>query len=151
MLYGNEFDEIINLVVTASSTHPSGPIMRHLSIKHVITSVIAILIGVTLAVGALGYYNTQRIVAMLEGVSLRDARQQHMISDLMLRMETNRSQLLQALQHNPSTDFAKMHDHPVSVHFKVIADNTRALEEGRDAFMATLQTPEARALVQKWY
>jgi methyl-accepting chemotaxis protein len=125
--------------------------MRHLSIKHVITSVIAILIGVTLAVGALGYYSTQRIVAMLEGVSLRDARQQHMISDLMLRMETNRSQLLQALQHNPATDFAKMHDHPVAVHFKIIADNTRALEDGRSALLATLQTPEAKALVQKWY
>jgi hypothetical protein len=32
--------------------------MRHLSIKYVITSVIAILIGITLAVGALGYYST---------------------------------------------------------------------------------------------
>jgi hypothetical protein len=125
--------------------------MRHLSIKHVITLVIAILIGVMLALGTLGYSSTQRVVAMLEGVSLRDARQQHMISDLMLRMETNRSQLLQALQHNPSTDFAKMHDHLVAVHFKIIADNTRALEEARDVFATTLQTPEAKALVQKWY
>jgi len=125
--------------------------MKHLSIKHVITSVITVLVVVTLAVGALGYLGTQRIVAMLEGVSLRDARQQHMISDLMLRMETNRSQLLQALQHNPSTDFAKMHDHPLDVHFRAIADNTHTLEQARDAFTASLQTPEAKALVRTWY
>ena len=30
-------------------------------------------------------------------------------------METNRSQVLQALQHNPATAFAKMHDCPVAV------------------------------------
>jgi methyl-accepting chemotaxis protein len=125
--------------------------MRHLSIKYVITSVIAMLIGITLVVGILGYYSTQQAVALLEGVALRDVRQQNMIGNLMLRMETNRSQLLQLLQHNPATDYAKMHDHPVTVHFKLIADNTKVLEETRDALTASLHTPEAKALVQKWY
>ena len=125
--------------------------MNHFSIKYVIMSVVAVLIGVTLAVGALGYTSTQQAVSLLEGVALRDARQQHMIGELMLRMETNRSQLLQALQHNPGTDYAKMHDHPVAVHFQQIAANTRALEQARDAFTASLQTPEAKALVQQWY
>jgi methyl-accepting chemotaxis protein len=125
--------------------------MRHLSIKYLIATVTAVLIGVTLAVGILGYYSTQRAVALLEGVSLRDTRQQGMISNLMLRMETNRSQLLQALQHNPGTDYARMHDHPVDVHFQAIADNTRALEQARDAFDASLQTPEAKERVRTWY
>ncbi|MGJ7917381.1 methyl-accepting chemotaxis protein [Massilia sp. LXY-6] len=125
--------------------------MRHLSIKTLIASVITLLIIITLAVGALGYFMTQHAVALLEGVSLRDARQQAMIANLTLRMETNRSQLLQALQHNPATDYAKMHDHPLSVHFKLIADNTRALEQARDEFTASLRTPQAKELVRQWY
>jgi methyl-accepting chemotaxis protein len=124
--------------------------MRHLSIKYVITSVVAVLIGVSLMVGALGYYSTQQAVELLEGVALRDVRQQNMISNLMLRMETNRSQLLQLLQHNPTTEYAKMHDHPVAVHFKLIADNTRALEQLRDELTASLHTPEGKAMVAKW-
>jgi methyl-accepting chemotaxis protein len=114
-------------------------------------SVVALLIGIVLAVGALGYYNTQSAVALLEGAALRDTRQQNMITNIMLRMETNRSQLLQALQHNPATEYAKLHDHPLTVHFKQIADNTAALEKARDAFDASLHTPAAKALVQKWY
>jgi methyl-accepting chemotaxis protein len=125
--------------------------MKHFSIKHVITCTIAVLFGVTLAVGALGYYATQRAIGLLEGVSLRDAHQQDLIGKLMLRMETNRSQLLQALQHNPGTDYAKMHDHPLDVHFKNIADNSRALEQARAEFDALLDTPEKKALVRTWY
>jgi methyl-accepting chemotaxis protein len=125
--------------------------MRHLSIKTLIASVFSLLILVTLSVGGLGYLMTRHAVDLLEGVSLRDARQQAMIANLTLRMETNRSQLLQALQHNPTTDYAKMHDHPLSVHFKLIADNTHALEQARDEFDASLRTPQAKALVREWY
>jgi len=125
--------------------------MRNLSIKHVITTVVALLIAVILAVGALGYYSTRQAVAMLEENVLRDARQQDMISNLILRMETNRSQLLQALQHNPATDYARMHDHPVSVHFKAIADNTRALVAARERFNASLRTEVVKGLVRQWY
>ena len=114
-------------------------------------SVVALLIGIILAVGALGYYNTQSAVSLLETAALRDTRQQNMITGIMLRMETNRSQLLQALQHNPDTDYAKLHDHPLAVHFKQIADNTVALEKARDQFDASLRTPAAKALVHTWY
>nr|WP_314543491.1 methyl-accepting chemotaxis protein [uncultured Massilia sp.] len=125
--------------------------MRHFSIKHLITSVVALLIVVMLAVGTMGYMATQHAVATLEGAVLRDAHQNAMITNLVLRMETNRSQLLQALQHNPATEYASLHDHPVSVHFQAIADNTRLLEQARDEFSASLQTPEAKALVGTWY
>jgi len=125
--------------------------MRHLSIKTIVTSAVALLIGIVIAVGALGYTNTQTAVSLLEGVALRDARQQATIGNIMLRMETNRSQLLQALQHNPATEYALLHDHPLQVHFQQIAANTRALQQERDDFSASLRTPAARALVEKWY
>ncbi len=125
--------------------------MRHLSIKYLIAAVIAVLIAVVLTVGAMGYFATSKAVDTLETSVLRDARQRAMIGNLMLHMETNRSQLLQALQHNPATEYATMHDHPLSVHYQAIADNTRALERERDEFDASLRTEEVKALVRAWY
>jgi methyl-accepting chemotaxis protein len=125
--------------------------MRHLSIKYVIMAVIGLLIAAILAIGALGYYTTGQAVSSLESAVVRDAHQQAVISNLMLRMETNRSQLLQALQHNPDASYAKMHDHPLSVHFKQIDANTQALQQARDAFNASLRTPQTKALVKEWY
>jgi len=125
--------------------------MRHISIKYIVASVVALLIGTVLAVGALGYANTRTAVSLLEGVSLRDARQQRMTSNIMLHMEINRSQLLQGLQHNPATEYARLHDHPLAVHFKQIADNTATLQKAHDEFSASLQSPAAKALAAQWY
>jgi len=125
--------------------------MRHISIKYIVASVVALLIGTVLAVGALGYANTRTAVSLLEGVSLRDARQQGMTSNIMLHMEINRSQLLQGLQHNPATEYARLHDHPLAVHFKQIADNTATLQKAHDEFSASLQSPAAKALAAQWY
>ncbi|KIF83805.1 methyl-accepting chemotaxis protein [Noviherbaspirillum autotrophicum] len=125
--------------------------MKNMSIKYVILSAVGVLIAITVAVGALGIYTTSHAVALLEGASLRDARQQAMIGNIMLRMEVNRSQVLQALQHSPATEYAKMHDHPLSVHFTAVAQNTHALRKDWDEFFASLQTEEAKALVKNWY
>jgi methyl-accepting chemotaxis protein len=141
----------IRIPVRAVIRQESSGSMKHISIKNVVIAVIALLIGITLAVGALGYSNTLTAVSLLEGMALRDARQQGMVSNIMLRMETNRSQLLQALQHNPATDYARLHDHPLSVHFKQIADNTRALEQARDEFSASLRMRQTKQLAQTWY
>jgi methyl-accepting chemotaxis protein len=125
--------------------------MRNTSIKRLITLVIGLLIAITVAVGAVGFYGTKHAVSLLEGVALRDARQQVMIGDIMLRMEINRSQIFQALQHNPASEYAKMHDHPLSVHYAAIAENTQLLRRRWDEFVASLQTPQAKALVKEWY
>ena len=124
--------------------------MNNFRIKTIILSVLGVLAGMMLAIGALGYYSTQRSVALLEDVQLRAARQQLAVSSLIFRMESNRSQVLQALQHNPDTKYAVMHDHPLANHFKNIAANTAELEKERDAMLASLSDPDTRAAVARW-
>ncbi len=124
--------------------------MKNLSIKHVIVMVTTSLIAVTLAVGGLGYFSTQRSVELLEDSALRSAKQQLVLASMVYRMETNRSQLLQALQHNPASKYAVMHDHPLTNHFNNIAGNTSALREERDALLGSLRRPETKVAVQRW-
>ena len=124
--------------------------MKNFRIKHVITSVTATLIVATIAVGSLGYYSTQRAVDLLENTALYAAKQQLTLANMVHRMESNRSQVLQALQHNPESKYAVMHDHPLANHFNNIISNTAELEKERDALLASLRRTEIKEEVARW-
>jgi methyl-accepting chemotaxis protein len=122
----------------------------NMKIKHAILLVVAVLVAVSLTVGVLGLFATRNAVGLIESGSMRDLEVQAQLANLMLKMETNRSQVLQALQHNPGTDFAKMHDHPTSVHFAAIAANSDQLKKDWETFNAALKVPQTKALVAAW-
>jgi len=134
----------------SDSIFPIRTSMNNLRIKSIILSVLGALVCMMLAIGALGYYATQRSVALLEDIQLRAVRQQLAVSSLIFRMESNRSQVLQALQHNPDSKYAVMHDHPLTNHFKNIAANTAELDKERTAMLSSLSDPETRAAVAQW-
>ncbi|OON59129.1 methyl-accepting chemotaxis protein [Massilia sp. KIM] len=124
--------------------------MKHLRIKHVIASVLGALIALTLVVGGIGYYATQQSVELLQNLALRGAHQQLALSKLVYRMEANRSQILQALQHNPESRFAALHDHPLSNHMRQIERNSAELKQEHDELLASMRLPETREALGRW-
>jgi methyl-accepting chemotaxis protein len=124
--------------------------MKNFSIRHLITVVIGTLIAFILIVGALGYHSTQRAVDLLENTSLRAANQQLQMSRLQLRMEQNRSHILQALQHNPENKHAALHSHPLSFHSDFIANNTADMRKELDLMTAGFRRPETRERFSAW-
>jgi methyl-accepting chemotaxis protein len=124
--------------------------MKNFRIKHLIMSVTSALIVVTVAVGGLGYYSTQQSVDLLENLALRAAKQQTALANIAYRMETNRSQLLQALQHNPESKYAVMHDHPLANHFNNINANTAELKKAHEALLASLLRIETKEALARW-
>lgn len=122
----------------------------NLKIKHAIPLVVALLIAVSLAVGVMGLLATRNAVVAIETGSMHNLDTQTRLANLMLKMETNRSQVLQGLQHNPGTDFAKMHDHPTKVHFGLIAANSEQLKQDWEAFNGSLKLASTKALVATW-
>ena len=124
--------------------------MNNLRIKHVITSVVGVLILLTIAVGAIGFHTTQRAVDLLENLALRAANQQTAVASIELRMEMNRSHILQALQHNPENRFAALHNHPLSVHSQFIADNSEELRREIATLRASVVRPETRQAIERW-
>ena len=124
--------------------------MKNLSIKYVITAVVGVLIAFMVVVGTLGYHSTQRAVELLENVALRSADQQLGLSGLQLRMEMNRSHILQALQHNPENKHAVLHTHPLSFHSDFIANNSAELRKEREQVSAGMRRPETRERFDAW-
>ncbi len=124
--------------------------MKNLSIKLIITCVIGTLIAFMIVVGALGYRSTQHAVDLLENVALHAANQQLGMSRLQLKMEQNRSHILQALQHNPENKHAALHAHPLSFHSSFIANNNAELRKELDTMRASIQRPAVREQFEQW-
>jgi aerotaxis receptor len=66
-------------------------------------------------------------------------------------MNENRTQVLLGLQHNPANPFAKMHDHPLTMHTDVIVKNRDEITALWDEFKKREMTPEQQAQAEKYF
>ncbi|MBI4741958.1 MAG: methyl-accepting chemotaxis protein [Betaproteobacteria bacterium] len=58
----------------------------------------------------------------------------------------NFSEALRAIQHNPASELAKLHDHPVTEHTDRIEANIKAISDLWTKYMATTLTPEEKQI-----
>ena len=103
--------------------------LANIKIKTLITSTLGLMMLVVAAIGAFGVYGTAQTRQAYRDIALRDAKSEATFAQIKLLMETNRSQVLQALQHNPGFDWHKMHDHPLDVDYQLIAQSSAAITE----------------------
>ncbi|MBL8473890.1 MAG: Tar ligand binding domain-containing protein [Rhodocyclaceae bacterium] len=69
----------------------------------------------------------------------------------MLRlMNENRAQVMLALQHNPESPFAKLHDHPVDKHLDAIAKNRDEITSIVEAFAKRQLNADERSLLDQY-
>src|SRR5262245_28775349 len=125
--------------------------LANIKIKTLIVSVLGLLMLVVAGIGAFGLYGTSLTRQAYKDVALRDAKSETAFAQIKLLMETNRSQVLQALQHNPGFDWAKLHDHALEVHFKQISQASAGIQQMWDEYHAAIDSPEERRLADAWY
>jgi len=121
-----------------------------LTLKKLLTLCAAAMVTSIVATGAYSLYGLGQSVHQLEDAAATEA---HLgITDkIRLKMETNRSQILQALQHNPASIYSKMHDHPLDVHFKVIDKTSGELAALWKEYAARMRPGDEERLAQAWY
>lgn len=73
-----------------------------------------------------------------------------MVGRIMLLMNENRTQIALALQHSPDSPFAKMHDHPLTMHTDNIVKNRDEITAIVDAYKNHNLAPEEQALSNKY-
>jgi methyl-accepting chemotaxis protein/methyl-accepting chemotaxis protein-1 (serine sensor receptor) len=120
-------------------------------IKTLIGLALGFLITMLLVIGVLGIYSADHTATILRDTSLKDVRVGASVEKIRFKMEINRSQILQALQHNPGMEWSKLHDHPVTAHFKIINDTTSEIRQLWRDYTATISSPEERTLADAWY
>ncbi|NHZ94677.1 methyl-accepting chemotaxis protein [Massilia sp. CCM 8734] len=123
----------------------------NISIKSLVTGVLGFLIALLVAVGAMGIYSAAHSVALIRDVTLEDYKNSSVQAASRLEMELNRSQILQALQHNPILPSSQLHDHALTVHFDQIEAIAERASKRWKEYMAAIKSPEEKRLAEEWF
>ncbi|MET3133564.1 methyl-accepting chemotaxis protein [Oxalobacteraceae bacterium GrIS 1.11] len=125
--------------------------LKNIKIRALIISTLVFFIVMLFLIGGLGGYSLRNTASMLQNTAKRDAKEStRMVERIRFKMEINRSQILQALQHNPGMEWYKLHDHQLSVHYKIIDDTSAEISQLLTAYRATIVAPEERRLTDEW-
>jgi methyl-accepting chemotaxis protein len=102
------------------------------------------------AIGIVGLRTTSTAVSSLETVYADRTVPLADLSKVARLFSANVDQVLRALQHNPSYEVAKLHDHPVSEHIGRIEANKAEIDKTWEKYMATYLTPEEKQLAENF-
>ncbi|MDL2356391.1 MAG: methyl-accepting chemotaxis protein [Pseudomonadota bacterium] len=125
--------------------------LNNVKIRTLIISTIAFVIAMLLLIGGLGGMSLRNTSTIMQNTAQKDANlSARMVERIRFKMEVNRSQILQALQHNPTTEWAALHDHPLAVHFKTIDETSASIRQLLATYQAAIDAPEERQLANDW-
>ena len=125
--------------------------LSNIKIKTLIILALGFLIGLLLFTGGLGIYSIKDTAGQLQDISLKDVKAQAIVEKMRFKMEINRSQILQTLQHNPTMDWSKLHDHQTAIHFKIIDETTNDIQRLWTDYINGVASQKERQLADAWY
>nr|WP_315218618.1 methyl-accepting chemotaxis protein [uncultured Duganella sp.] len=125
--------------------------LYNIKIRHLVIAALAALMTVILLIGGYGIYAADRSLALVNDVTLADQTRSGERNAIRLDMETNRSQILQALQHNTEFEWAKLHDHELSVHWGVIEAASQGINDRWQRYIDSIDNFEQKKLAQESY
>ena len=124
---------------------------KNFKIKTLLVGVLGLLIGLLAIIGGLGILSAERSVGLVKDVTVANQKNIAERNAIRLDMETGRSQILQALQHNPELAWSKLHDHPLTNHFNIVDDVTARVTKHWEGYLADIKSPEERKLAEEWF
>lgn len=125
--------------------------LSNIKIRRLVIASLAILMSVILLIGEYGMYAADRSLALVNDVTLADQARSSELNSIRLDMETNRSQILQALQHNPEFEWSKLHDHELSVHWGVIDAASQRINNRWQRYIDSIDNANQKNLAREWY
>jgi methyl-accepting chemotaxis protein len=124
---------------------------RHIKIKTLIIGALGFLTLLLLVIGGIGKYGIESTTDQLQNISMKDVKATALVEKIRYKMEVNRSQVLQVLQHNPVMEWSKLHDHPTAIHFKIVTETTDEINKAWAQYLASVRSPEEKRLADDWY
>ena len=79
--------------------------------------------------GGFGLYELRKADHEVESMLEQSVVAQRLANRIRTRIADNRMQVALALQHDPASPVAKLHDHPLSMHLDTIAENKKAIDD----------------------
>ncbi|MEJ2691466.1 MAG: methyl-accepting chemotaxis protein [Candidatus Thiodiazotropha sp.] len=110
--------------------------LSNLPIKLRLIILVSSLVGVSLVIGFLGLRGMNSADDTIDELYNAEMMQIHTLGVVVDHLGDLRAQILLSLQHDPTTEFAAMHNHPVSAHIDNIDHDIEIIHEHWGEFMA---------------
>jgi aerotaxis receptor len=124
--------------------------MQRLTIKARLAMIMTFMGVLMLGGGAIGLVGMVKANDAIRAVYQDRLVPTGLIGRIMLLMNDNRGQVMLALQHNPSHELSKMHDHPLSQHIDAINRNRDEITALWKNYLDRDLTPDERNLAEKY-
>ncbi len=108
--------------------------INDLPIKLRLNVLVGLMLLTAFFVGFLGFNGMRSAGHAIDELYHKDMAHMQALAEILETAEDSRSQSLLALQHDPGSPFASMHDHPVSLHIDAIRKNIEAIDENWKRF-----------------
>jgi len=100
-----------------------------LTIKTRLIALMGVVLVVMLLIVSGSYYALTNMQTAMEDVADRRIHKVRTVNRIMFTLADQRSELLAAMQHDPSSPTSKMHEHPTSKHLDKMGENKLKLDE----------------------
>ena len=123
---------------------------KSLSLRARIWATMAALVVLMSVVGIVGLTSLKSTDDELIALYNENLVPSNIVNRMMFLLSDNRSQIMLGLQHDTSSQFAKLHDHPVDLHIDNTLNNRKEINELLDRLKAIPLTDKEKALLDKF-
>ncbi len=123
---------------------------RTLSLRARIWLAMGALIVLMATIGLVGLANLKNTDEELNAMYRNNLVPSNLVNRMMFLLSDNRSQIMLALQHDPGSQFAKLHDHPLDLHIEATLKNRQEINSLLEQLQAIKLSDKETALLQKF-
>lgn len=100
---------------------------RTLSLRSRLWAAVAVILVLMTAIGIVGLRGLSATDTMLQSMYEKQLLPSNIANKMMFLLSDNRSQIMLALQHDPSNPSAKLHEHPQEMHIEATLNNRKEI------------------------
>ncbi|MFN4342568.1 MAG: methyl-accepting chemotaxis protein [Azonexus sp.] len=123
-------------------------LLANRSLKAKMTAGFGVMLAALLIVALLGVWGMSRTNDEVTGVYERRVLPLQEIAIVGKLMADNRTQVLAAMQHDPTSPYVKLHDHGIEVHLAALDNNMASISAHWAAYRQHAHSPEHLKLVE---
>ncbi len=124
-----------------------GSLLGNLSLKARMMAGFGVMLAAMLIVALLGIWGMSRTNDEVNGLYERRVIPLQEIAIVGKLMADNRTQVLAAMQHDPSSAYAKLHDHGIELHLTAIDKNIASISEHWQRYRKSVRSADHQKLV----
>jgi aerotaxis receptor len=123
---------------------------KSLSLRTRIWATMGALLAIMAIVGVVGLNGQSSTNAQLNAMYRDNLLPANTVNRMMALLTDNRSQIMLALQHDPASQFAKLHDHPIDMHIEATLKNRADINEQLEKLKTAPLSEKQKALLDKF-